>query len=197
MTSNNSAAYFNIIDPGERDVASYVGANSDPANSYSATLLKSGDTKIRVYLYRAAAMRGERANVRLSISVTGSGGTATQLPGTPSGSGGTATQLPGDALVAGTPYHATGIMSCVVRSNGPVGDCRFGVIRLGGGSAAVSIAKLDGRSRTIIFQRGVPIGFDQAAGEPGRLTWTKQGDQTIVQIGGERYYVVDAVLFGG
>ena len=198
MTSNNSAAYFNILPPGGGDAALYVGENSDPANSYSATLQQSGDHRIRVYLYRAAARRGERANVRISLSVTGRGDTTTQLPGTPpANGGGTASQLPGDALVAGTPFHARGILSCAVRLIGPLGDCNYGVIRQGSGSAAIVVSKLDGRSRTIVYRQGTPIGYDQARGEPARLTWTRQGDEITVRIGNERYVIPDAAVYGG
>lgn len=197
MTSNNTAAYFNIMAPGEDYVAFYVGSNGIPLNSFSGTVPKSGDLKFRVYLYRAAARRGESANVRLSISITGQGGTATHLPGNVQSDGGTASHLPEDALVAGTPYNATGRISCVVRTNGPVGDCEFGVIRLGQGSATVTISKLDGHLRTITYYRGTPVGFDQRPGDPARLKSTHEGDQTTVQIGGERYYIPDAVIFGG
>ena len=152
----------------------------------------------RDFSHRAAARRGERANVRISLSVTGRGDTTTQLPGTPpANGGGTASQLPGDALVAGTPFHARGILSCAVRLIGPLGDCNYGVIRQGSGSAAIVVSKLDGRSRTIVYRQGTPIGYDQARGEPARLTWTRQGDEITVRIGNERYVIPDAAVYGG
>jgi len=197
LASNNTAAYFNIIAPGETDVAFYAGDMSSPLNSFKGAVPKSGDLKFRVYLYRAAARRGERADIRLSISITGQAGAATHLPEGAPGDDGTASHLPGDALVAGTPYNATGRVACIVRINGPVGDCGFGVIRLGGGSASVTITGLGGQLRTITYYQGMPIGFDQRPGDPARLNWTREGDQTAVQIGGERYYIPDAVVFGG
>lgn len=196
MTSNNDAANFNLIAPGERDVAFYVGSNSSPSNVYNGRVPKSGDLKIRVYLYRAAAMNGERANIRLSLTVSGAGG-ATQLPGTAPGNGAVAGQLPGDALVPGTQYNATGRLSCMARLGGRTTDCQYGVIRLGDGSAAVTITKIDGRTRTLIYRRGTPVGFDQGPSDPVRFTWTREGYVTRVQIGGERYYVPDSIVTGG
>jgi hypothetical protein len=193
MTSDNSAAYFNVIEPGKADEAVYVGSMSSPSNSVGWTIRKSGDLRIRVYLYRAAARRGERATIRLNIAVNGSGAGATQLPG----QGGTASQLPGDALVQGTNFHARGPLECVARAGGPVLQCEMGVIRLGGGSAVVTIRKRDGSTRTITFGEGTPVGYDQDLTRPVPMTWSRQDYQTTVRIGGESYIIEDAVVWGG
>jgi len=196
MTSNNTAAYYNVIEPGKTDEAVYVGSMSSPLNSVGWTIQKSGDLRIRVYLYRAAARRGESANIRLNISVTGAGGVATQLPGQMPGQGGTASQLPGDALVPGTNYHATGPLDCVTYAGGPVMECQQGVIRLGNGSASVTVRKPDGSTRTITYSKGSPVGYDQSLTRPVPMTWSRQDDQTTVRIGGETFMIPDAVFWG-
>jgi hypothetical protein len=71
MDSDNSAAYFNLIAPNEQDVALYAGHLAAEPNRYEGTLDLDGEWKIRVYLYRAAADAGERADYRLDIHITG------------------------------------------------------------------------------------------------------------------------------
>ncbi|MGK7937143.1 MAG: hypothetical protein AB4206_15335 [Xenococcaceae cyanobacterium] len=71
MATDNTINYFNILAPGENEVAMF---NSSMAqNQYEGILSKSGDYKIRVYMMRSAARRNEVANYRLEMIVTGSG----------------------------------------------------------------------------------------------------------------------------
>jgi hypothetical protein len=53
MTTDNSANYFNILAPGETEVAFFNGSTS--SNQYSGKLPANGDYRIRVYLMRSAA----------------------------------------------------------------------------------------------------------------------------------------------
>jgi hypothetical protein len=69
MATNNGANYFNILAPGENEVAMFIGSTS--GNQFEGTLPESGDYKIRVYMMRSAARRGEVANYRLEMIVTG------------------------------------------------------------------------------------------------------------------------------
>ena len=69
LTTDNTANYFNLIEPGAGDVAYFVGANS--GNHFEGELARSGDQTIRVYLYRNAARRGETARFRLAVGITG------------------------------------------------------------------------------------------------------------------------------
>jgi hypothetical protein len=69
MATNNRANHFNILAPGENEVAMFIGSTS--GNQYETTLPKSGDYKIRVYMMRSAARRKEVANYRLEMIVTG------------------------------------------------------------------------------------------------------------------------------
>lgn len=67
METPNTAAYFNIIAPGETDVAFHVGSTS--GNDYSGVAETSGDYRVRVYMMRSAARRDETAPYTLEISV--------------------------------------------------------------------------------------------------------------------------------
>ena len=71
LRASNPSTYFNILEPGERDVAIYN--SSSARNSYSDVLRRDGEYRIRVYLIRAAARRGERTEYTLSVDMTGAG----------------------------------------------------------------------------------------------------------------------------
>jgi len=67
MGSKNTAAYFNLLEPGEQYVAIFNGSNGE--NMFEGTAARSGDYRIRVYLYRNAARRGEKADYALEAAV--------------------------------------------------------------------------------------------------------------------------------
>lgn len=67
MASPNTAAYFNLLEPGETEVAIFNGSIDD--NMFEGVAKKSGDYRIRVYLYRNAARRNEKAPYTLEASV--------------------------------------------------------------------------------------------------------------------------------
>ena len=67
MATDNNANYFNILAPGESEVAMFNGSTAD--NQFEGVLPKSGDYKVRVYLMRNAARRNEIANYRLEMSI--------------------------------------------------------------------------------------------------------------------------------
>ena len=69
MATDNSANYFNILAPGEDEVAMFNGSMAE--NQYEGTLPASGDYKVRVYLMRSAARRDEVAKYRLEMVITG------------------------------------------------------------------------------------------------------------------------------
>lgn len=79
MRTNNRSAYFNVIAPGAQS-AMFDG--SVRGNSFTGRLPQTGDYRIRVYLMRNAARRGESATYALDIGVSGQMG-----PGGPSGPG--------------------------------------------------------------------------------------------------------------
>lgn len=179
MKASNGASYFNIIAPGETDVAFYTGQNGDPLNSYTGTLPANGDYKIRVYLMRSAARRNEISNHTLSIAVKGSS---------------TSTAQTADAKVAGTKYNATSIARCRSTPSPAMGSCKLGVVRKGNGTATVDLDTPDGGHRTIYFTNGKATSSDADA----PLRTERRDDTTIVRVGQYEYYeIVDAVIYGG
>jgi hypothetical protein len=179
MATDNTGSYFNILAPGETEVAMYIG--STDGNQYEGTLPADGDYRVRVYLMRAGARRNEVANYRLEMIISGSGGS----------------QAAGDAKVEGTDYHATGMVPCSMGGGEPKGSCAFGVQREGDGNGMVTVTKPDGRTRTIFFENGEATGYDFSQADPGEFSASRKSDLSIVRIGSEVYEIPDAVIFGG
>ncbi|MGD9805474.1 MAG: hypothetical protein AB7E81_24245 [Hyphomicrobiaceae bacterium] len=69
MATKNTATYFNILAPGQDTVAFFNGSVME--NQFEGPLPKTGDYKVRVYMMRSAARRGERANYRLEVVIDG------------------------------------------------------------------------------------------------------------------------------
>lgn len=65
MATQHTATYFNLIAPGEEDVAFFIG--STEGNQFEGTTELAGDYRIRVYMMRSAARREETADYRLEI----------------------------------------------------------------------------------------------------------------------------------
>lgn len=77
--ADNPSAYFNLL-PSDDPTALHIG--SVAGNGYEGTLIRSGDYRVRVYLMRNAARRGETAAYTLSVSITGNPA-PTELPRSP------------------------------------------------------------------------------------------------------------------
>lgn len=182
MATRHTATYFNILAPGENEVAMFNGSVSD--NQFEGVLGSSGDYKVRVYMMRSAARRDEVADYRLEIAIAG----------TSSGTGGGST----DAKVPGTDFHATGDIPCARYAGQPSTTCKFGVVREAGGRAMVTVFWPDGGNRVITFEHGVPAYYDESQADGGaRMTFTKSADLFLITIGDQRFEIVDAVIFGG
>lgn len=69
LATKNTATYFNLLEPGETEVAVFNGSMGD--NMFEGTAAKSGDYRIRVYMMRSAARRNEKADYRLEAIVGG------------------------------------------------------------------------------------------------------------------------------
>ena len=80
MRTSNASAYFNVVAPRAQD-AMFVGSYA--GNRFSGRLPQTGDYRIRVYLMRNAARRGEVSNYSLDIGIAGQMGG----PGGPAGPG--------------------------------------------------------------------------------------------------------------
>jgi hypothetical protein len=184
MATDNGANYFNLLAPGESEVAMFNGSVGE--NQFEGVLAESGDYKVRLYLMRSAARRKEVAQYRLEM-IIGAG----QTPGSagePSAE---------DVLVEGTGYHATGSLPCSMGGGQPTGSCPFGVTRSGNGSGTVTVTRTDGRSRAIFFEDSRATGCDASQADPGAFSASREGDLSIIRIGDERYEIPDAVIQGG
>ena len=189
LKTSNGANYFNVLPPGSNDVAVFVGSTG--GNEWTGKLEADGEYTIRVYLMRSAARRNETANYTLTVGVTGA---ATQAA-----TGTDAAKSTDASMRAGMgKFDATGQIPCAQHAGQPMGQCKFGVARAGGGTATVVVTLFDGRKRVIFFEKGKPVGADlsQADGNV-TLRGTKESDLHMIRIGDERYEIPDAVVFGG
>jgi hypothetical protein len=177
LKTNNGANYFNVLPPGS-NAAIAIGANL--GNEWTGTLPVDGGYTVRVYLMRSAARRNERANYTLSVGITGSA----------------------EAKVAGTPYHAIGMVPCSIGTD-PKGSvqCSFGVIRGAPGHAEVRLAspgydvKLHkDKLRVLRFAGDTVTSPDPKA----KVTFEKQGDNWSISVNDFYFYVIpEAVIYGG
>jgi hypothetical protein len=186
MATDNDANYFNILAPGENEVAFFNGSVSD--NQYEGILPKSGEYKIRVYLMRSEAPLNEIANYNLEIIITNADDTNKTSQSGPSKN---------DAAVHGTKSNATEKIPCSVAKGKPTGSCQFSVTREGKGNGIVTITKPDGSTRAIFFENGKAVGADVSQAVPGEFSAKKEGDMNVIRIGDEHYQIPDAVISGG
>jgi hypothetical protein len=179
MTTDSGANYFNLMAPGETEVAFFNGSMNE--NSFVGELPEGGDYTIRVYQMRSAARRNETATFRLEVEIT----SADDAEG------------PTDALVPGTEFHATGQIPCARTVDQPMADCDFGVVRQGNGSGYIKVSWPDGGSRVIFFENGTPMSFDSSAADgEAEMTVGKDADLFKVRIGDERFEIPDLVIVG-
>jgi hypothetical protein len=175
MATKHGATYFNILAPGQTEVAFFNGSVSD--NQFEGTLPATGDYKIRVYMMRSAARRNEVADYRLEMIVSGP----------------THSSASHDAVDPRTGFHATTKIPCVAEPNKPMSQCDAGVKRTAGGGT-VHVTTPDGGSRVITYRDGKVSGTDADA--PFKVE--RRDDWSIVRVGAvEVYEIPDALVFGG
>jgi hypothetical protein len=117
MSTDNLSSYFNILSPGENEVAMFIGSTS--GNQYEGTLPKSGPYKIRVYMMRNAARRDEIANYRLEMIVTGAAEKAHSSPNKSKGKAVNLSDLKGmDAIKAIDEMTARGFTNVDTMTSG-------------------------------------------------------------------------------
>ena len=181
MATRNTATYFNILAPGETEVAFFNGSMSE--NQYEGVLPTTGDYRIRVYMMRSAARRNEKADYRLEMIVTGK---------PPAAAGSTA------AADNSQHYDAKGKVPCAQYKGQPMGQCDFGVTRTGNGNATVVITRPDGRNRTIVFVGARATRADISEADGGAaFSVQREGDLNLIRVGDERYEIPDAAVSGG
>lgn len=183
MRTLRGSPYFNVMEPGSKDVAIFTGDVG--GSDFEVRTLKNGAYTIRVYQMRASARRNEIAGYRLTIGA--SGAPASDHPYVP-------THKTGDAMLPGTPYHATAPVRCKVDFTGRWGECKAGIIRRSNTSATVHLDTIDGGERTILFRDGRAVSSDSET--PIRVE--RWDDTSIISIGQyEVYEIPDALPFGG
>lgn len=187
MTTDGGANYFNLMAPGETEVAFFNGSVNE--NAYTGTLPETGDYTVRVYQMRSAARRGETAHYTLRVIVTGGETGETEKAGS---------RARDDALVPGTAFNATGNIPCTRTAGQPTAQCSFGVVRKGDGSGSITVFWPDGGSRVLFFAEGSPVAFDRSHSDGGaEMMVGKEADLFIVRIGDQRFEIPDAVISGG
>jgi hypothetical protein len=187
LKTGNTSTYFNVLPPGS-EAALFIGSTS--GNDWTGTLPVDGDYRVRVYMMRNAARRNEAASYTLSVGITGAPASHAQ-------------ERPGDAKVAGTPYHATGMIPCSVGTD-PKGSaqCSFGVIRGASGNAEVHIAPVgydvvahrDTVETVLMFS-----GDTVTSRDPDKtVSAAKHGDDWSIGVNDFYFYTIpDAVIVGG
>jgi hypothetical protein len=177
LKTGNSSNYFNVLPPGS---VAALANSSTSGNDWTGTLPVDGDYRIRVYLMRSAARRNETANYALTVRITGST----------------------DAKVAGTPYHATGMVPCSVGTDPKrSAQCSFGVIRSSPGHADVYLASPGydvtlhkDKLRVLKFAGDIVTSSDPKE----KVSFEKQGDDWSISVDGFYFYVIpEAVIIGG
>ncbi len=178
LKPSNVQTYFNFNPPGAEE-AMFIGSTS--GNRFRGLLPSDGDYTIRVYLMRPAARRNETSRYSLDVGVSG-------LPLVP-------LKAAQDALIPGTPFHASASIPCFSSIGPKVGSCEAFVIRRGfDGTATVEVRWPGGLRRHILFVKGRPVAADL----PEAVTLQRKGDVSIVSLGSlERFEIPDTLLSGG
>jgi hypothetical protein len=178
LMGSNLQNYFNVMAAGT-DNALFIGSSS--GNSFRGLLPSDGDVRVRVYLMRPAARRNEASTYSLKVGIGG-------IPLAP---------IPAsrDAVLPGTPYHASAEVPCMSGSSGKAASCKASVIRRANNSATVVVTNPEGQKRQFLFVKGKAVTSDQ----PEKLSVQRRGDVSVLSLGEnfERYEIVDALVVGG
>jgi hypothetical protein len=178
LKGSNTQNYFNVMAAGS-DSALFIGSSS--GNSFRGLLPSDGDVTVRVYLMRPAARRMESRSYSLRVGISG-----TPLAPVPASQ---------DALIPGTPFHASAEVVCRSGSSGKAASCQASVIRRANNSGTVVVTNPEGQKRQFLFVNGKAVATDQ----PEKLSVQRRGDVSVISLGEnfERYEIVDALVVGG
>jgi hypothetical protein len=178
LKGSNLQNYFNVMAAGS-DSALFIGSTS--GNRFRGLLPSDGDVTVRVYLMRPAARRNETSTYSLKVGISG-------IPLAP-------VPASRDALIPGTPYHASAEVPCRSGSSGKAASCKASVIRRANNSGTVVVTNPEGQKRQFLFVKGKAVASDQ----PEKLTVQRRGDVSVLALGEnfERYEIVDALVVGG
>jgi hypothetical protein len=155
LAASHGQAYFNVLPPGSTGEAIFIGSTS--GDHFSAEGLAAGDYRIRVYLMRAAARRGEAARYTLDVAVKQDAFRAVAVPGQP---------FDRTLSLHGVSFRVTGGDGRVtVTPTGLAAVNRPEAVPVSGRIATAEIADLnvDGAPEVYVFVRGA------AANQAGEL----------------------------
>lgn len=178
LKGSNPQDSFNVIAAGT-DTALFIGSVS--GNRFKGLLPSDGDVTVRVYLMRPAARRNETGTYSLKVGIGG-----VPLAALPASR---------DALIPGTPFHASAEVPCVSGNGAKAARCKASVIRRANSSATVVVTLPGGQKRQFLFVKGKAVASDQLEA----LSVARRGDVSVLTLGqsGERYEIVDAFVVGG
>ena len=176
LNAKHPQTYFNVTLAGSQE-AMFIGSTS--GNAMRKRIAADGEYTVEVYLMRAAARRGTSSAFSLSVDVQGQPLEAIAAST--------------DALVAGTPFHATARVVCSVPYDPNVTACDAGVVRRGlDGTATVQVKWAQGL-RHFLFVKGALAASDSTQ----QVKASRQGDQTMLRIGKEEVFTIPDVLLTG
>lgn len=181
MRASNAGAYFNVIAPGQKDAAMFMGEMNSNRMEHRV-LPTEGDYVVRVFLVRAAARRKEKSNFTLSIGLA-----KRALP-----NGGAA----GDVKIPGTPFHASTDVPATYYLEPSIKSAKAYVQRRGTDGTATVEVRSGVFKRRILFVKGKPVASDST----DKFTVERKGDVTIIKFGNplsERFDIPDILVFGG
>jgi hypothetical protein len=174
----NPQIYFNVMAAGSES-ALFIGSSS--ANNFRCLLPSDVDVTLRLYLMRPAALRNESNSYNLRVGISGA-----PLAPVPASR---------DALIPGTPYHASSEVACTSGSTGKAAKCKATLIRRGNNSGTVVVTNPEGQKRQFLFVNGKEVASDQ----PEKLSVQRRGDGSVISLGENfgRYEIVDALVVVG
>jgi hypothetical protein len=178
LKGSNPQNYFNVVAAGS-DSALFIGSTS--GNSFRGLLPSDGDVTVRLYLMRPAARRNESSSYTIRVGISGA-----PLAPVPASR---------DALISGTPYHASAEVPCQLKSSSKADRCQASVIRRANNSGTVVVTNPEGQKRQFLFVNGKAVASDQ----PEKLSVQRRGDVSVISLGEnvERYEITDALVVGG
>jgi hypothetical protein len=172
-----STTYFNINPPGS-DASMFIGSTS--GNTFEGILPTDGDYTVRVYLLGNAVHQNESSNYSLTLGVTGKPLVAVSDSI--------------DAVLPGTPFHASTMIPCEPSIGSKVRCEAFVIRRSFDGTATVEVRWPGGMKRRILFVKGKPVASDSRY----TLTVSRKGDLSLVKLGTEEQFTIpDLLIFGG
>ena len=176
LTTSHGATYFNVLPPDSEDEAVFIGSTS--GGDYAGRLDLDGDWKIRVYMMRSAARRGEAADFKLKLTVSGDPDPSFAREANDFG--------PRD-------WDARGNLGCA-HGGAPMqpAACPFKVVRHSSGGTVYAVKPGGEGTRILYFESG-----EWSTDSDAVIAVAKRSDLWTLTVEDESYEVPEAVLDGG